>query len=401
MNILLLSQFFPPIVGGEERHVYNLACNLARRHTVTVVTLGKRTETTAHDDFKVHSIRPATASLPFLYGSSERQYSPPVPDPKVLAALRRILINVSPDIVHAHNWIVNSLVPLRRVSSAPFLLTLHDYSHVCATKRMMYMGSTPCPGPAVARCTTCAWHHYKGPVGTITLAGNTLGRSGRVATIDKFLAVSTSVAESNLLAARGLTHEVPDDLFESRENEAPFGLNTDGYLIFVGDVGRDKGVDTLLRAYSRLPDDRPPLLIIGRRDPNFLDEIPRAVKVLPPQPHPQVMQAIESSAFAVLPSAWPDPCPTTVLEAMAKGRAVATTPMGGIRDMVQHGFQGLVVPPGDSEALAGALMRLIRSPELRGQLGAAARSKAREFSASQVVPRIEAIYEETIASRSQ
>jgi glycosyltransferase involved in cell wall biosynthesis len=75
--------------------------------------------------------------------------------------------------------------------------------------------------------------------------------------------------------------------------------------------------------------------------------------------------------------------------------------MGGIRDMVQHGFQGLVVPPGDSEALAGALMRLIRSPELRGQLGAAARSKAREFSASQVVPRIEAIYEETIASRSQ
>ena len=60
-----------------------------------------------------------------------------------------------PGVIHAHNWIVSSALPLRLGSPARLVLTLHDYSHVCAVKRLM-RGGVPCAGPGPVRCPVCA-----------------------------------------------------------------------------------------------------------------------------------------------------------------------------------------------------------------------------------------------------
>ena len=83
-----------------------------------------------------------------------------------------------------------------------------------------------------------------------------------------------------------------------------------------------------------------------------------------------------SCIAAVLPSVWPDPCPTTVLEAMASGRPVVTTSVGGIIDMVTDGESGLLVPPGDERALAAAIRRVLSDGDLRSRLGAGAQKRA-------------------------
>jgi glycosyltransferase involved in cell wall biosynthesis len=79
----------------------------------------------------------------------------------------------------------------------------------------------------------------------------------------------------------------------------------------------------------------------------------------------------------VLPS-FEENLPMSVVEGMAYGLSVVTTPVGAIEDIIEHGKTGLLVPPGDSAALAAALERLLAEPALRAQLGQAAQAFQRE-----------------------
>jgi len=68
-----------------------------------------------------------------------------------------------------------------------------------------------------------------------------------------------------------------------------------------------------------------------------------------------------------------------LLEAMAHGRAVVATPVGGIPSLVEDGATGLLVSPGDPEALREAIERLLAAPDLRRRLGEAARARVSEL----------------------
>jgi glycosyltransferase involved in cell wall biosynthesis len=70
--------------------------------------------------------------------------------------------------------------------------------------------------------------------------------------------------------------------------------------------------------------------------------------------------------------------PMSILEAMAAGLPVVATDVGGVGELVAHGVTGLLAPPGDPDALAAALERLLADPALRRTLGAAGRERARE-----------------------
>jgi glycosyltransferase involved in cell wall biosynthesis len=88
----------------------------------------------------------------------------------------------------------------------------------------------------------------------------------------------------------------------------------------------------------------------------------------------------------------------SVLEAMARRKPVVASAVGGIPEVVTNGLDGLLVPPGDSPALADAIVRLASSPALRRRLGEAGYATVAErFSIDAQVRRIEAIYDEELA----
>lgn len=90
--------------------------------------------------------------------------------------------------------------------------------------------------------------------------------------------------------------------------------------------------------------------------------------------------------------------PASVIEAMASGRVVVGTAVGGVPDLIRDGVDGVLVPPGDPRALAAALVRLVRDAGLRARLGAAARAAALErYHAARLVRDIERLYEELLA----
>jgi glycosyltransferase involved in cell wall biosynthesis len=94
----------------------------------------------------------------------------------------------------------------------------------------------------------------------------------------------------------------------------------------------------------------------------------------------------------VVPSLCPEPLSLAALEAMACGRPVVASATGGLPDAVIHGETGLLVPPGDVGALREALCTLLSDPTLCRRMGEAARQRARFFTASMVIGRIEQVY---------
>ena len=101
----------------------------------------------------------------------------------------------------------------------------------------------------------------------------------------------------------------------------------------------------------------------------------------------------------VLPSLW-EGLPMAVLEAMAAGLPVVATAVGGTPEVVVDGVTGLLVPPRDPHALAEAILRLLRDPDLRKRMGGAGRERvAAHFSVEQMVQRTEKLYEHLLAEK--
>ncbi len=406
MRILLLAQFFPPDYGGEEWHVFNLANALAsRNHQVAVATQrvpGMPDEEALPSGARVYRFATASMGLPGVY-TTGRAHHPPVPDPIGVRELRRIIRQTRPEVVHAHNWSVNSALPLRGHSSASrqfgLVLTLHDLSHVCATKRFMRNGA-PCAGPTMSRCLPCAARYYRGPVGPFTVAANYAMRQWKDRAVDHFVSVSSAVAKGAGVVgfpnSSIVPNFVPDAVLENRFDAEQTGvelpLPEDPFLLFVGDLCEEKGILTLLRAYDSMPPDRPPLVLIGKRRPDTPASLPDGAVMYFDWPHEHVIEAFRRCLYAVAPSIVPDACPTTVIEAMACGRPVVATYTGGIVDIVVDGESGLLVKSGSADELATAMRRLGADSELRAHLAAGAYTRAKSFTASAVVDRLEEIY---------
>jgi len=101
--------------------------------------------------------------------------------------------------------------------------------------------------------------------------------------------------------------------------------------------------------------------------------------------------ALREAAIFVLPST-SEGLPMALLEAMAWGRAIVATAVGGVPEVLSDDEDGLVVPPADPPALAAALARLAADAGLRARLAAAARERAHRLNAEEVTDRLEAIY---------
>jgi len=400
MRILMLTQFYHPIIGGEEQMVQDLSVELARRgHAVAVATLWHAglSDHEIDRNVEIFRIRSTTQRAAWLYRETERRHAPPWPDPGATWALRRVFDQVQPEVVHAHNWLMYSYLPLTMSRHSRLALTLHDYSWACATRRFMHQGK-PCSGPGFAKCLSCSSHHYGLLKGVPTSLGLRATRTTGRPAIDMFLPVSQAVAVGNGLTGSRLPYQVIPNFVPDYPEVGPSDIETyiaqlpaGDFVLFVGDLSHDKGIHILLRAYAELK-AAPPLVLLGRRCSDTPADFPPNVIFLNTWPHGAVMEAWRRCSLAVVPSVWPEPFGLVALEAMISGRPVIASEIGGLSDTVVDGETGLLVTPGDPGALASALRRLLADRNLREQMGQAGQLRSELYQAAAVVPRIEQVY---------
>jgi glycosyltransferase involved in cell wall biosynthesis len=407
MKVLMLAQTYAPVLGGEERLVEDLSRELARRgHEVVVATLRQPLGEPPADSegVTVRLLGSSVHSIPGIPTHETTRYAAPLPDPRTTADLRAVLREERPDVVHAHNWLVNSYLPLARRGAPPLVLSLHDYGILCPTKRLFLDGAV-CSGPGPAKCLRHASEFYGAGKGTLLAAGTAISEPWVRRRVDLFVSVSSAVAELCRVAGQPNHRVIPNFVPELPPPPDPgderLGFLPEGeFALYFGDVSEDKGGGVLLDAHARLGAGAPPLVMIGRRN---LDRLDGAAGVIAPGPLPHALaiEAVRRSAFTVAPSIWAEPFGIVALEAGAAGKPVIASASGGLRDVVLDGESGCLLPPGDADALSAAMARLLAAPELRQRMGAAGRARVRDvFSPAAVVPRFEQAYADAIAARA-
>jgi glycosyltransferase involved in cell wall biosynthesis len=157
-------------------------------------------------------------------------------------------------------------------------------------------------------------------------------------------------------------------------------------ILFLGNLGKRKGVWDLLEAAEQLPDTARLILVGGEEEPGIAKEFVAAlgrrhleskVEYAGPAFGAEKHQWLARARIFVLPS-YAEGLPISLLEAMAAGLPVVVTPVGGIPTVIRDGEEGLLVQPGDVAGLASALNRLLEDAGLRQRLGNAARARCTE-----------------------
>ena len=255
--------------------------------------------------------------------------------------------------------------------------------------------------------------HSADPWAANPLAGRLYGLTACFA--DRLIAVSETVRAYHLVhtgvpAAKvvtivnGVALERFDNIQGYRERVRA-GMDIPAAAPLLGVIGRlvaDKGQADFLRGAARLraqvPEAR--FLIVGSGPQK------EALRALANdlglgdvvffggfrQDIPAVLAALD---VLVIPSLR-EGLPLTLLEAMAAGTPVVATDAGGMAEVLAKGG-GLVVPPGDVDALVEACLRLLASPELRARMGAAGRAiVARQYSLTRMVERLMTLYRELL-----
>lgn len=230
---------------------------------------------------------------------------------------------------------------------------------------------------------------------------------------DQVIAVSDAVRRHLLGVSRrpsrivtirnGIPARVPDPLPGLGGEEGPL-------VAYVGRLNRWKGYELFVDAVARVAPRFPAARFVMAGDPppgeawrtaDLADRIHRAGldgRIRPLGFVADGAGVFDAADIAVVPSTWPDPFPTVILEAMRAGCAVIAADHGGAPEMISPaGGDGLLVRPGDASALGDAIAVLLADRDRREAMGAAARRRvAADFTVDRMVDDLERLYADVL-----
>ena len=386
MRILLINKFYY-MSGGSERYIFEWERLLrAHGHEVVVFSMKHpRNRPSAHEEHFVDPIsfdpdqpltrKAALACLAVWSRDAARRLQALLDaiDPPDVAHLNSYLFQLTPSI----------LKPLRR-AGIPVVHSCHDYAQICVNQHLY----DPCRGAICEDCLT------RGPLSPVrrrcikgsrgaSIVGAAAGILNRRAVlgsrgIDRFVAFSR-FARDKLIAGG-----IPGD----RITHVPHFIETgsfqpaDGpgeYALFFGRLTPFKGIRTFLDAAALEPGIPCKVLGGGELEEEVKARLSsddlRHVEWLGHREGDDLRQTVRNARVVVVPSEWYEPFGLVILEAMAAARAVIASDIAGPSEIVTHGRDGLLFPPGDAQALTGAMERLWRNGGEAAAFGRAGRAK--------------------------
>ncbi len=306
------------------------------------------------------------------------------------------------DVVHVHNLFPTLSPAVLRAalsSGAAVVMTLHNYRLMCLPANLLRdgrpcedcLGRLPWPG-VVHRC------YRDSLLGSATLAASLgAGRgAGSFDAVTRFLAVSAFVRAKHVEA--GIAPErilvKPNFTWPTERRKGP-----GEYLLFLGRLSEEKGVDTIRRAAARSRGGCPLLVVGDGPDAEALRrEAPENVTFRGQVGAAEVPAILARARALLVPSRWYEAAPRSITEAYAAGVPVIASDIGALPEAVGRNETGLLAPPDDPNAWAARMEELADDgTSLRLGDGAFARWEER-FSPERGVRDLEEAYSEAIAA---
>jgi phosphatidyl-myo-inositol alpha-mannosyltransferase len=346
--------------GGVQVHVRELAEHLqGRGHEVVVLAPVRHHAPQGY-------VRAVGRPVDVRYNRSN---APIDPRPWARRAVRLELRRFGPDVVHVHEPLAPSTsMWATLVTTAPVVATFHS----AAERSRLFDAAAPLLRRVAAR-------------------------------IAIRVAVSASAAAFARERIGGRFEIVPNGTDVSRFADAPAAdVGPGTKLLFVGRLDLRKGFPVALAAFAYLGSRENLHLIVVGDGPqrsavqDLPDGLRARVTMLGVVPHGALPTYHAACDVYLGPALGGESFGMVLVEAMAAGLPVVASSIGGYRDVVRDGVDGLLVPPKDPIALGRAVARILDDGALAERLRAAGRARARTFDWTNVAPRLEAIYEDAV-----
>jgi glycosyltransferase involved in cell wall biosynthesis len=344
MRILIIHNSYQQ-PGGEDIVVAQEAALLERNgHTVSIY---KR----SNDEIDDLSFAQRLGLIPRIVSARDSKL-----------AVRGILRDLKPDLVHVHNtfaMVSPSVYEACQEEDVPVVQTLHNYRLLCPAATF-YRDAEPCE-----ECMTqgllqsvrhACYRDSRAMSAAIALMLKThRSRQTWNRQIDTYIAISNFVREKFIQAGfpAGKISVKPNFVYPDPGERSGSG----DYALFLGRLSPEKGLRTLLETWERLP-STVPLVIAGDGPmrPHLETEVARkglrGIRFVGQCGRQEAYDAIKKAAFLVVPSVWYEPFGLVVAEAFACGTPVLGACVGAIQEMLDDHVTGLHFTPGDPDELA-------------------------------------------------
>lgn len=370
MKILLANKFFFHNGGSETVFFQERAFLLEQGHQVVDFSMSdSRNLPSPHaDDFvgartykgPSTALEKAGAALSLIHSR------------EAVARIEALIRREGPDLLHCHNiyhQLTPSIMRAAHRAGVPVVLTLHDYKPICPVYTRLESG-TPCD-----RCGTGHFSHllrHRCAEGSLARSALLYAEAmfhdwrGSYACVDRVIAPSFYLA-----SAVSRWRFAPERVSVLRNGVDPAqftpGAKPGDYFLFIGRLSPEKGLETLGRAQAGTG-LRVRVAGTGPMEP-FLRRAYPGLELLGHRGGAELRELIAGAAAIVVPSEWHENCPMSVIEAMAAGKPVIASRIGGIPELVGHQRTGLLFQAGRDDELRIRMMELRSQPETRMALG--------------------------------
>lgn len=317
--------------------------------------------------------------------------------------MQRQIRNHRPDLVHIHNFFPRmspSVHMTCRRMNIPVVQTLHNFRLLCPAATFHGHGSIcedclrkSMPWPAVT--DSC---YRKSRLGSLVVA-NMLALHRVPGTWNR--TVSQFIALSQFARNKFIAGGIAEDKIVVKSNFVDLypgvGSGQGGFALFVGRLVPEKGVETLLAAWSVLRDG-PKLKIIG--DGLLAQDVAQSAATNPSIEwlgacsREQVRDAMAQATILILPSTWYEAFPLVIAEAFAAGLPIIASRLGAMAELIADGHTGKLFAPGNAAELASTVEWVYLRPEHMQRMRISARAEyEQKYTAEANYARLMSIYE--------
>lgn len=398
MKILLSNKFYYP-KGGDCIHTIELEkLLLSKGHEVAIFAI----EHALNLPTKYSRYFPTEIS----YASNSKQSLAekilrPFGTKEVKQKFRKLMADFKPDIVHVNN-IHSHLSPIivneANKKGIPVVWTLHDYKLLCPRYDCL-LNNKPCElcytnkrNVILNRCTKNSL-----AASLISYAEAKVWNTNKLQAITaKFICPSEFMRQKMISGGFAENKLVTVNNFKNISGWSTSISPKENYYCFVGRLSVEKGIETLLKAASKLTKHKLKIVGSGPLQEELIKNYSSSnIEFLGQQTSEQVNDIVAHAAFLVLPSEWYENNPLSIIESLCLGTPVLGAKIGGIPKLIDQNINGLLFTSGNETDLAQKINHIF-SGEIQFNYQAIADKARHRFSSDFYYNKLTGIYNECI-----
>lgn len=387
MRVVIVNKY-AHLTGGADQHCLGLGAALSRRgHEVRFLSTRDEKNVVSDGEFVRTTVTHGSREEVALREQAN-VFAKALWNAEAAAAMRRLLDEFRPDIVHTHKLYPQlSVAPVVVATRAgvPVVQTLHDFEMISAS-------------PLDARGGAWDKDETRLRFKLLNSATRPVHRRVHAPRVSAFIAVSRFVARIH--SARGIDASVLPNfvVYGESELEQPLPFRQRSGIMFIGRMRSEKGALDVVELARKVPDIPVTMVGSGALEPTIRSAATRVpnLQVAGFVPHPELSKILGRARVVVIPSRCHDAGPLVPLEAMAHGTPVVAYAMGGLGEYVADAGGGRVVPV-DVETLATTAAELhVERATWDALSSAGIAAVARRHNPDVYAEQLESLYQEVV-----